>query len=102
MPLAPLFWAWNQQTSVQSKAEPPQPLANFVNLHALPPLQLDGQIQGMLERKAARQRGPGPEPSSGSGQRSALDLASEGLRLRTEMQRAVEEERWVWYGKQAG
>lgn len=52
--------------------------------------KLDGQIQGLMDRKAAHQG----VTTAAQSPWSALDLASEGLRLRTEMQRAVEEERY--------
>ena len=59
--------------------------------------KVDEAIRNMVDRKAAKAAGGG---SGGGGERggalalSVADFASEGLRLRTEMQRAVEEERW--------
>lgn len=51
-------------------------------------LQVDEAVKEMKERKARNMGTP-----AGSAQLSVTDYATEGLRLRTEMQRAVQEER---------
>ncbi len=51
-------------------------------------LQIDETLKEMQAMKSKNAGGSGP-----SAAQSAADLAAEGLRLRSEMQRAVEEER---------
>jgi hypothetical protein len=63
-------------------------------------LQVDLALRDMLERKAASVAASmSEEDAVGAGvAQASLDLndtMSEGLRLRSEMQRAVQEERWV-------
>lgn len=65
-----------------------------------PCLQVDLALRDMLERKAASVAASmSEEDAVGAGvAQASLDLSdtmSEGLRLRSEMQRAVQEERWV-------
>lgn len=52
------------------------------------PEQVDEAVQSMKERKSTNTGTAGS-----SAQLSVMDYASEGLRVRMEMQRAVEEER---------
>jgi hypothetical protein len=52
--------------------------------------KVDEAIQSMMAKKADRASG---KSSPSEGTLSMADLASEGLRLRSEMQRAVEQER---------
>lgn len=53
--------------------------------------KVDEAIRSMAERKAKKAGGGSAQAAS----LSVADFASEGLRLRTEMQRAVEQERWM-------
>lgn len=53
-------------------------------------LQVDVALRQMQERKATSSAG-----EAATAQLSVMDIASEGLRLRMEMQKAAEEERCV-------